>query len=96
MHRALITPFVPLLIITALPMATRTSDEFTNLQVLAKDTSKPELVGMTRGLAGVLGMDFTTAERAIQQTAPRMIQRGQAIHGQHLAGIETKKENDDE
>jgi len=48
-----------LLPLAALPTSAQIPDEFTNLQVLPKDISKPELVGMMRGFAGALGVRCT-------------------------------------
>ena len=45
-----------LLALIALPATAQIPDEFTNLQVLPKDISKGELVGMMRGFAGALGV----------------------------------------
>jgi len=101
MRRALLAIW---LVATALPLAAQTPDEFTNLQILPKDISKPELVGMMRGFAGALGvrcsychvgpdnlvgMDFATDEKPTKHTARKMIKMVRAINGELLAGIET-------
>jgi hypothetical protein len=93
---------------TTLPVTAQIPDTFTNLQVLPKDISKGELVGLMRGYAGSLGvrcaychvgpdnlegMDFATDKRPAKQTARRMLQMVQAINGQHLNGIETSSTN---
>lgn len=104
MRRALIAMAFLALVVTAPPAAAQIPDEFTNLRVLPKDITKPELVGMMRGFAGALGvrcthchvgpdnlvgMDFATDEKATKRNARRMIQMVNAINGEYLAGIET-------
>ncbi len=103
-HRAPAATFVLALAVIALPAAAQIPDEFTNLQVLPKEISKPELVGMMRGFAGALGvrcpychvgpenlqgMDFATDEKPMKQTARKMMKMVQAINGEHLDGIVT-------
>lgn len=96
------------LVVTALPVAAQIPDEFTNLKVLPKDISRPELVGIMRGFAGGLGvrctychvgpdnlegMDFATDEKKTKQTARRMMRMVEAINGEYLEGIETSAES---
>jgi tetratricopeptide (TPR) repeat protein len=82
-------------------------DEFTNLKVLPKDISKGELVGVMRGFAGGLGvrcshchegpdnlqgMDFATDDKETKRTARAMMLMMKAINSDHLAKLDTERE----
>ena len=75
---------------------------FTNLQVLPKDTSRADLVGEMRKIAGALGarcttchvgpdnlegMDFATDERPAKQTARTMMRMVQSINANFMTAL---------
>jgi tetratricopeptide (TPR) repeat protein len=80
----------------AVPAAAQIPDKFTNLQVLAKDITKPELVRTMRTWAGELGvrcmhchvgpdnlegMDFAIDTKPTKRAAREMIRMVQTING---------------
>lgn len=99
-----VTALGPGMHLTPRPAAAQVPDQFSNLQILPKDISKRELMGMMRGFAGALGvrcshchvgpdnlqgMDFATDELAAKQTARQMMRMLQVINEQHIAGLQT-------
>ena len=84
--------------------AAQIPDKYTNLQVLPKDITKPDLINTMREMAGSLGMrcvnchvgpdnlegmDFATDEKATKRTARVMLRMVAEINGTLLKGIET-------
>ena len=82
-------------------------DEFTNLQVLPKEISKGELMGIMRGYAGSLGvrcshchdgpdnlqgMDFATDAKGPKKVARQMMRMVQAVNTRHLSQIATGRD----
>jgi tetratricopeptide (TPR) repeat protein len=82
--------------------AAQVPDKFTNLQVLPKDTPKPELVSMMRGFAFALdvrcnychaqksdgkGMDFASDEKETKKTARVMLKMVAAINQDYIAKL---------
>ncbi len=98
----------PLLMsLAAFPAQAQIPDSFENLQVLPGDISKQELMQIMRKFAGDLGvrcshchegpdnlqgMDFATDAKATKKVARSMMKMVDAINGQHLAGLETGRE----
>lgn len=84
-------------------------DEFTNLQVLPKDISKPELVAAMRSFAGALGvrckychvgpddlqgMDFANDELPTKKIARQMMRMVGSINKDHLSKLETNRDTE--
>jgi hypothetical protein len=77
--------------------------EFTNLQVLPKDTARADLIGVMKSFSGQLGVrcehchmgegndlskfDFASDARPAKATARRMVTMTAAINTDHLKGI---------
>jgi tetratricopeptide (TPR) repeat protein len=81
-------------------------DKYTNLQVLPKDITKPDLVNRMREMAGSLGvrcthchvgpddlqgMDFAIDEKATKRTARVMLRMVEEINASYLKRIETER-----
>ena len=98
---------IALALITTGTAEAQIPDEFTNLEVLPKEISRPELISIMRNFAGGLGvrcshchvgpdnlagMDFATDELAAKKTAREMMRMVNTINSGTLAKIETGRE----
>ena len=94
-------------LVSAPPVDAQIPDEFTNLQVIPKDISKPELVAAMRSFAGALGvrckychvgpdnlegMDFATDELPTKRAARQMMRMVGSINRDHLAKLDSGRE----
>lgn len=94
---------VSILALGAQPAAAQVPDKFTNLQVLPKDISKPELLSTMRGFSFALGVrceychadkksdqtprDFASDEKQTKKTARVMLQMVAAINRDYIAKL---------